>query len=335
MRKELILAGMLTALSVTSVAQAETVEVSSEQAMLSNQATEATLAGDYKKAEQLFTAMLQLGEIDFVWMQLGRTYDTQGKCLEARYAYEHVEDAPDSDYFTHDAIIRKTQQFADELREKCSAKVVLECVTPNMLITVDGGKEFACHTNTMYLTPGSHAIYAKTDFGFNTLRADAVAGEVTTVPVEVIDYEAIAANGGLTPEEKAKRSLIFKSVGWSLFGGGLAAMAFGFSYWGVAYFDYKADAECAKKHPSTIDVDCGGKGNAEVKAEEEETYDKQYIGGGVAGAGGALFLAGLALIIVDAIKYSDNGEDEASSAFVLPAPYINEDGAGLGLTFRF
>ncbi len=302
---------------------------SDEQTMLNNQAVEAVSAGNYKKAEQLFSAMIQIGEFDIVWWNLGNTFAVQNKCIEAREAFSHVDAAPATTDYAHEDVMALVAEDQVALEQRCNAPIKLECKTPQMTITIDGGKEFFCSGKEIRLTPGAHSLYAQTSFGFSQLRVDAVANQTVSVPVEVINYEEIAANGGLTAEEKAHRSMIFKAVGWSLFGVGVGVAAGGGALLGVSYFDYQDQAKAQR------DSGDAGELYEKTKSSYDDTTTKMNISYGLIAGGSALVVAGATLLIIDALKYSDNSSDETTATRIIPQPYISKDGAGMGLTFEF
>lgn len=100
-------------------------QLSPEQLSLNEKAAKATQEKDFQRAETLFLANLELGEFDITWLNLGRTYAKQGKCLEARNAYSHVLTAPK---LTEDAanplnIEEKLERFQQELNEQCADQV--------------------------------------------------------------------------------------------------------------------------------------------------------------------------------------------------------------------
>lgn len=297
---------------------------SDEQTMLNNQAVTAVVEGNYKKAEQLFTAMIQIGEFDVIWWNLGNTYAAQNRCIEAREAFSHVADAPATADYAHEDIMELMAKDSASFEKRCSAPISISCVTPDMTITIDGGKEFACNSDVIKLTPGAHSLYAQTSFGFTQVRVDAKANELVTVPVEVINYEEIAANGGLTPEEKAERSFIFKTVGWSLLGVGVAVAAGGGVLLGISYFDYKDKSDSQHKNPQETSYD-------DTTEAYNDTKTKLNISYGLLAGGGALAATGAALLIVDAVKYSDNSSTSAVNAF----PIFTGDTAGMGVNIQF
>lgn len=304
----------------------------SEQIMLNNRAVDATHKGNFKDAELYYKAMLKMAEFDAIWANIGSTYSRQGRCIEARRALQKAETSPSVVEIPHEFVMTKVAEYSAEVEEKCTAPVVLRCITPDMTITIDGGDEFECNGETLYLTPGAHSIYAATSFGFSNIRTEAKNDAIVTVPVEVINYEELAANGGLTPEEKAKRSMIFKTVGWTLFGLGAGVAAGGGAVMGVSYNEYvdahNAQKENPQEHPYQTIAD-----------KRADTEKKLKIAYSLLGVGGAVLATGIALLIVDAVKYDTPSTTTTTTSldshnFML-APYVSSDGGGMGLSFEF
>ena len=266
---------------------------SNEQIMLNNQAVVATREENFVKAEQLFNAMLQIGEFNIIWMNLGRTYTSQNKCLEAADAFARVATAPPIADFPPEVINEKTEGYIRDLNDQCSSSVILKCNPADAMITIDGGMERMCSPEPLKLTPGHHAIYAKTSYGFNTVVVDTHPYETTTVDVAVVDYEQVVSDAGLSLDVLYKQSKLFKSVGYSMLGVGAAALAAGFGIMGYTYFVYD---------PRTNSEEfIGNTGEATKRKNHAHTLlDTSY---GVVAAGGVMVAIGLTLVIIDAVKY--------------------------------
>ena len=121
-----------------------TVDFSDEQIMLNNQAVDAANAGNYKKAEQLYNAMLQIAEMTVIWANLGGTYLKEGKCLEAAEAYKNVWTSPKISQIPAEQIEAGATAKLKELERQCNAQVVLNCTPAEMTVTIDGGAERPC-----------------------------------------------------------------------------------------------------------------------------------------------------------------------------------------------
>ena len=327
-------------------AEEEGFTFSNEQILLNNQAVEAVSSGNYKKAEQLFNAMLQIGEFNVIWMNLGRTYANQNKCLEAKEAYEHVATSPAIKDYSVEMIQETTAGFVRELEAQCSSKVVLKCNPAEMDVTIDGGQEFKCTSEPIALVPGKHTVYAKTSYGFNTVVIESFKGETTYSNIGVIDYEQVATDAGVTPEEIRHRSKLYKILGYSFIGGGAAIAAAGFGYWGWAYFTWQDHAAQENKG----DGKGGGSGDNESpdsgsqnddwgRGDKDDFNTKQIIGGVIGAFGVAMLITGVTLVIVDAKKYQPQVElldaQEKNHARIELVPVFSPEFSGLTLSGRF
>ena len=74
--------GIVMTFSSTSWAD-NFVKLTEQQIELNNQAIEAQQEGDLLKAQKLIESMILLGETDVAWLQLGRIYEMQKKCIGA------------------------------------------------------------------------------------------------------------------------------------------------------------------------------------------------------------------------------------------------------------
>ena len=178
--------------SDSASAEPETVKVkmTNEQIKLHIEAIAAIEESDFGKAERHFVALLELGELNYGWYQLGNIYGKQNKCMEAYDAYSRVANAPilDDDVLTPDLIQSATQKGIAELDEVCSAKVVFDCKcdTPHMheiMLSIDDGDEFACSSKPIPVVPGIHSVYARTSFGVNTYEFDAIKDKIIEISI--------------------------------------------------------------------------------------------------------------------------------------------------------
>ncbi len=298
---------------------------SSEQIMLNNQAVEASAQGEFKKAEQIFNAMLQIGEFNIIWLNLANAYLMQDKCMETAEALKHVYTAPRITDIPHEKVEEKAALYAQQMNDKCSSKLTLVCNPPEMTVTIDGGQEMACISDPIALVPGRHVVYGQTSFGFNTAVANTVAYETTELKVDVIDYETVAKDAGVTPEELRKKSTLFKALGYSFIGVGVAALGSGIGLSTYYYFDYKDKYKQNQSYQS-IDSDQLRK----IRKEDEKYMN---VGYGLAAVGGAMLVAGIVLVVVDVVKYQPQIEKlESGLSF---APAFSPEFTGFSLSTRF
>ena len=291
---------------------------SPEQITLNNQAVEATDAKDFAKAEQLYIANLTLGEFDLTWLNLGRTYAKQGKCLEARDAYARV---PASEKVVNKGkVVDLTEiyaQYTQELEEQCNAPVTFKCETPEMVVSIDGGAAFPCDAAQSYLIePGMHTFIGSLPNGSSARVTASVTTEMIVEIELVTEKEVVEVERIVEVEENwQKKSRIYSITGWSLLGIG-AAVVIGCAI-GQVYIQSQYDR---------LDPHNAGR--------LYNHYYSSFIGTGV---GAALALAGAGLLIADHIKYGSlnkTATETPASAGWFPSLVFSPGTAGMGLSIR-
>ena len=92
------------------------VKLTPEQIALNEKAIEAQKVGDYAKAQHFIESMILIQETDISWMQLGRLYEFQGKCLMSQEAYNHVRTAPPTKAVPHAVVLGQLIQYPQTRR---------------------------------------------------------------------------------------------------------------------------------------------------------------------------------------------------------------------------
>ena len=309
----------------------EIIKFSDEQILLNNQAVDAGNAGDYKKAEQLLMAMIMGGEMNIIWGNLGGVYAKQGKCIEAKDAFERVWTSPKISEIPAEEIEQSAALALEKLKEQCSAKVVIKCSPADMKITFDDGNEFACTSEPIDVTPGKHFVLGKTNYGFGSIEAMAVEGETRAYDIEILDYERIAADAGVSPEKLNKRSKLFKGIGYSFIGvGGAAGIAGGVLMW----FADKMNTEAIEKNRKEP--------NEETLREAKKQYEDSKImldaSYGLVAVAGAMLVTGIVLVVYDAAVIQPRMEEfeKNKTGFSWTvSPAISPEFAGIAFSAQF
>lgn len=308
------------------------IKFSDEQIVLNNQAVDAGNAGDYKKAEQLFLAMLQGGEMNVIWGNLGSVYAKQGKCIEAKDAFERVWKSPKITEIPAATIEQGAVHALENLKRQCSSSIVLKCSPTDMTVAFDDGREFPCSSEILAVTPGKHVVLGKTSYGFNSVVVNAIAGETTYQTLEVIDYERIASDAGVSPEQLRQRSRTFKIVGYTFLGVGIAAAVTGVALLLDGYIGYHRE----------IDAYFDSIGSQEKHVDARRARDKAqteyYAAYGLFGIGGAMIVAGIALTVYDALKIRpriEAFEDHVPAFSWTVSPVFSSELSGFAFTGQF
>ncbi len=301
-----------------------------EQILLNNHAYDATAARDFEKAELLFKALLALGEFNIVWVNLGRTYISEGKCIEARDALNHAATAPKLADLPVDVVNEKAKEYMDILDQMCSSKVVMNCNPSDMSISIDGGREMKCKSSPISLVPGQHSFFGRTDYGFNTAGVTSVEGQTTTVDIEVINFEQVVIDAGVSVESLQKRSKLFKGIGYSFIGVGAGLLGGGIGLAVYYYNDYKEAYNKNQQEQDLLDSD---------RLREIKKKNEKYMAGGYAmsAIGGAMLVAGISLVVVDAVKIQPQIEklDSHKTSYFDISPVFSPEFNGLTLSGTF
>lgn len=289
------------------------------QLALNEQAIEAQQNGDLDKALQYVQSMIELGEADALWLQLGRLYELQGKCIGAMDAYEHVKTAPPTEDVPHDVILQKLIDNSDSLKQTCSAVLVFDCKMPDMNITVDNDKTIACSSAPIYVTPGRHTIHAQSQQTSNIVNITLSLEKSKVMSIEVTDtgYSFEGSHLGKP----------YTIAGWTLLGSGVALAAAGGAVYGVAHKDFKQKSDDTRMLCSQDPL------NADCKFADK-TNNKYIAAYTLMGVGGAVALTGAALLIVNAIKNNKADESYATTPLFI-TPYFGPEHNGVEFIYQF
>ena len=265
-------------------------ELNEQQVMLNNEAFKAKREGKLEAAEQIFKSMLLLGEFNIIYLNLASTYLEENKCMETAEALSHVYTAPRITNVPHEDLVKRAKEYEAQLNEKCSASITLKCDPADTMIALNGGQPRECNSDTITLVPGRHSIYGKTDFGFTNVDFSINAFEKKEVEVTVIDYEKVALEAGVTPEKLREKSKLFKVLGYTFLGVGVATAGVGFGINGYYYFNYNSD---------------------DTNARDVKKKDQPIIHAGLAIGiiGSAMIVTGITLVLYDYLKFKPQIEE--------------------------
>ena len=322
MRPHFSLLTVATLMTLSSAANAEVVELTDQQIMLNNEAVMAQEAGNLKKAESLFEAMLQLQEIDFIWMQLGIIYEQQGKCVKALNAYDRVASSNTTQDMPHEEVLKLLEKCRTSYAGTCSSELVMTCSSNDITVKIDDYDPAPCTSEPIPVTTAKHTVLATGPLGTMTVETQGVAHKQIPVEIKFINYEKIAQEAGVTKKQLLEKSKKMKIAGWTLVGTAAASMIAGGAVYAVGVKNRKDRLDDYKKDP--------------VKYDDEinDANNLKDIGLWVMIGGAAVSVAGAAILIVDAVKSSKSHSEDTNNAFVL-TPYFNAEGAGMGLTYTF
>ncbi len=259
-------------------------ELSDQQVMLNNDAFNAKKEGRLEAAEQIYNAMLLLGEFNIIWLNLASTYLDENKCMETADALAHVYTAPRITNVPHEELVKRAKEYEAQLKEKCSATITIKCDPADTLISLDNGKPMECNPNPITLVPGHHGIYGKTGFGFTNVDFDVAANEKKEVEVTVIDYEEVAKSAGVTLPKLREKSKLFKVLGYTFLGVGVATAGVGFGINGYYYFSYNSD-------------------DTDARTTKIKNQPIIHTGLALGIIGSAMIVTGITLVVYDVLKF--------------------------------
>ena len=233
--------------------------------VIQKKAMDAFKTGNYKLAEELFKDAIAIEESDVLWLNLGRTYMRQNRCLEAQNAYAKVNLAQ-----AKPIVIDKYEEYRKDLILMCTCEVQIVCYQSDAQIYIDNvSAEIKCGEKVM-LTPGVHIFREESSaenlvtnvelesdgklqkVDFNTVMAEKNAAALAELQkqkeLESLRDELVQANDQVEQmEERAKYSRM-RMAGYTLMGVGVAgAVASGAVLGGdwnyCTYYNCQSDAE--------------------------------------------------------------------------------------------
>lgn len=321
-----------------AVAQENVGRFSEGQRLLNQQAFEATSANDFKKAEGLYKSMLLLGEHNVTFLNLGRAYLKQGKCMEAASTLNKVEGAPQVEGVPMDGILSRLAEYREEMATICTARMVLDCTPAEMVVSIDSGDEFVCNTAPIPMSVGTHTFMARYQFPGNSsfdsaaTTKEITGGDINTVHLVVENAAEKIRCGGMSYEEWESRSRLFKILGWTFLGVGVAGAGAAGGYVGYKYVELENNTKKHNQGPTDS--------YEKIKADQDNFKTAQIIGFSAIGVSAALAVTGITLLVFDAVSYSDDCQADVacksrSTLEVYPLVGAGVDGGSIGLGMRF
>jgi len=151
-----LLCASLTLTSTVS-AQEKFAAPSEAQVQLYVKAIEAIKADNFEDAIDLLKSSLALGELNIIYLNLGRAYFRNGECDKAMDAYDKVLTAPKVTDPSPDTIAATLEEFRGEL-SACPGKVEVACIPASLTVSIDGKVPVPCSESPFLLPPGEHVL---------------------------------------------------------------------------------------------------------------------------------------------------------------------------------
>lgn len=288
---------LLASLIVSSAAVAqEPAEPTEAQVKLYTKATEAFAEDQFPEAIELLKSALALGELNALYLNLGRAYFRNGQCDEADAAYGKALTAPAMAQPSPSAVRAKVEQYRGDMKEGCPGTVVLTCNPPEMRVRVGGGEDQPCGTLT--LAPGKHVIRGTlmNQSGETTVEVTSRGTTEATLSVEMV----VAAE----PDPEPAPSPGIGWATWGTLGAGVAivggAFVLDFTLAGPAIDDFEKGVIAESSNVDSL------------RDDAESAQNTVLIVGGV---GAAVLATGAVLLVLDLTAGPDADAEEASVGF--------------------
>ncbi len=136
----------------------ETATATRAQRKLLLEGLDAHAAEKFEEAAELFRAANREGELNIVWLNLGRALQKSGDCEGAKEAYERAPDAPAVPKPSAELVRETAQKYRAELNASCPGRLRVVCAQPDITLEVDG-QPWACDESGE-IAPGTHTVVA-------------------------------------------------------------------------------------------------------------------------------------------------------------------------------
>lgn len=260
-----------------------------EQLRLFAASKEAANGEDYDQAIVLMKSALALGELNILYLNLGRLYFKAGQCDEALQAYAKAltaPAAPSPPAPPAEAIFEAVEKYRGELTTGCAAQLTVECGEADTELKV-GVAELACGV-TLTLEPGTHVVTATRGERIQEVEVTLAPMQKVTVPVSFgVEPSAPVAAAPLTPEAPADSPGV-SPWAWTLGGVGTALLIGGVGVIWTIEEDFDELEVISNTENGSL---------ARYNVLIDRIEERRVISGVLLGVGGALVLTagGLAL----------------------------------------
>lgn len=294
-------------LGATPATAQEVAEPTGAQVELYQKAVEAYQQEEWTRAIELLRSSLALGELNLVYLNLGRALFRSGDCAGAEKAYEKALTAPAVAEPSVDEIRARVEAYRKELAA-CPGAVVLRCDPADMKVTVDDNAPVPCE-GELVLSPGEHVL---------TATNGTVSAQVRVVVETRGRHEVeLAAVRAIEPPPVVDRPTS-PLVTWGLVTGAVGGVAIV----SAAIVDQTLLAEAIEEYEYAITN--SSEVDEKAARDDAELYQSAVLG--LVAAGGAVTVAGVVMFAVGLW----GGEEGAPSAGV--APWVLPEGGG-GMTW--
>ncbi len=214
-----------TLLALTSIAQSasaqDRVSPTPRQIELNNLGLDAQEAGNHALAAEKFREALDEGELNLIYLNLGRALQKSGDCLGADDAYRDALSAPKIDEPSPAVVERTIQDFRTEMNRECPGAVLVTCERDTVELKI-AGRLWECN-RPLSVAPGVVAVVARKGEQLESRSLRVVSLEGSTLDI-AFDGDEVPAGAGEVPGAVAGATNDRRAAAIGLFGAGGALM---------------------------------------------------------------------------------------------------------------
>lgn len=321
---------LVVGLMMPALAQGEFVEYTTAQRELNEKAAQASQEGRHEDAVRMLRASLDIGQLNFTYLNLGIVYAKWGKCNESQDAFDKALTAPKAESPSPDQVAELLGKAKLKLAEICDGTLVVRCTPQDLQLSFDGEEAVSCLEQPFSIAPGEHTVVATHERGKSessssfTMRGLKTETIELAVEVKPKEKEKIIAPVEPPPPHSYTMTIVGSVVAVVGIGGLVTAGILELQ--GVDAVDRLSTNEQAlSQDPDNPDL-------LKEKADlEDEISDLRIFATMTWIAGGLLTATGITLVVLDLLEASDTPEpgDPEMGFWLAPG------GGGISLQMRW
>jgi hypothetical protein len=306
---------VVLAAPVVTSAQAR-VTPTARQIELNNVGLDAQEAGNHALAAEKFREALDAGELNLIYLNLGRALQKSGDCIGADKAYRAALSAPEIDQPAPAVIESTIADFRSEMSRECPGALVVTCDSDTVTVKISG-HDWECN-RPLSVAPGLVAVIA-TKGGETEARSVRVAAlEGNSVDIRFGDSVVAAAPTATAPRGPSNSR---DTAAITLFGAGGALMFTGVVF---TFLTFQANDDIVD-----LAANAGEEGIDSIQATDAVARSRNYELGQFLSYGTGLALLGTAFTLY----YWDGISETMFGATIQPA--VTPDGAHVVIGFDY
>ncbi|MEO1268084.1 MAG: hypothetical protein AAFX99_08300 [Myxococcota bacterium] len=211
------LGAMMLCATPEASAQSRVAEPTASQIDYYNRANQAYQEGDYTKAVTLLEVALDEGEINILYLNLGRALSKLGRCEEAEKMYGKALKAPSMASPTAAQVKAKIDEYRNDMKRECPGLLVVKCEPGSLVLTIDDGDARLCDGAPISLAAGSYKIKGSLP---GNAKAKPAVDVVTVTSMQTTTALLTVEVGKGTPEPEKPKAKSVSALPWITVGVG-------------------------------------------------------------------------------------------------------------------